>query len=269
MEKNGWWERIERARTLAEQYSFAQEVLRFYIKVAEFQADLYLRMEKSSSGENGKNFAAPVSGPPELSELIAGFVPFLSVVVKDGPRNLAAAASELKAGSTHLHQEFLNDFWNNSTQIDATPSQNFLARAFLQPYAEFARDRSEARWEGYTGSTCPFCGRKPGVGVLRPLGDGGQRSLLCSFCLAEWTFRRIVCANCGEEDYKRLPVYSAAQFEHVRVECCDGCKRYLKTVDLTKTGLANPVVDELASIPLDLWARDRGYEKVELNIMQL
>jgi len=66
-----------------------------------------------------------------------------------------------------------------------------------------------------------------------------------------------------------LPIYSAAQFEHVRVECCDRCKRYLKTVDLTKTGLANPVVDELASIPLDLWARERGYEKVELNVMQL
>jgi FdhE protein len=53
------------------------------------------------------------------------------------------------------------------------------------------------------------------------------------------------------------------------VECCDHCKRYLKTVDLTKSGLADPVVDELASIPLDLWARERGYEKVELNLMQL
>jgi len=92
---------------------------------------------------------------------------------------------------------------------------------------------------------------------------------MCSFCLAEWTFRRIVCANCGEEDHKNLPVYSATQFEHVRVECCDRCKCYLKTVDLTKTGLADPVVDELATIPLDLWAREHGYEKIELNVMQL
>jgi FdhE protein len=269
MGKNGWRERIERAKALAAQYPFAAEVLTFYAQVAEFQADLYQRIEKMSSGEPNDDFVARVSGPPEISELIAGFIPFLTMVEKNGPQNLAASASELKVGSTELHARFLNNFWDTSTPIDATPNQNFLARAFLQPYAQFTRCRSAFRWDGYTGSICPFCGRKPGVGILRPLGDGGQRSLMCSFCLAEWTFRRIVCANCGEEDHKKLPVYSATQFEHMRVECCERCKRYLKTVDLTKTGLADPVVDELASIPLDLWARERGYEKVELNVMQL
>jgi FdhE protein len=269
MERNGWRERIERATTLAQQYPFASEILNFYAQVADFQADLYERVEKLSSEEKVKTSVSQASGPPELSELMAGFVPFLNMVERNGPKNLVAAASELKAESRDVHREFLNNFWDSSTSPDAAPSHNFLARAFLQPYAEFTRSRSEVRWEGYTGSTCPFCGRKPGVGILRPLGEGGQRSLLCSFCLAEWIFRRIVCANCGEEDHKFLPVYSAPQFEHVRVECCDRCKRYLKTVDLTKTGLANPVVDELASIPLDLWARERGYEKVELNVMQL
>src|SRR5215470_4844070 len=54
MGKNGWRERIERAKTLAEQYTFAEEVLRFYIRVAEFQADLYLRMEKSAQEPCGR-----------------------------------------------------------------------------------------------------------------------------------------------------------------------------------------------------------------------
>jgi len=269
MEKNGWRERIERARTLAKQYPFAAEVLGFYAQVTQFQADLYQRMEKLSSKAAARNFVARVSGPPELSELIARFAPFLNMVEDNGPKNLAGSATELKAAPPEIHQEFLNNFWDTAISPAISPSQNFLARAFLQPYAEFTRGRSEVRWEDYAGSICPFCGRKPGVGILRPLGDGGQRSLLCSFCLAEWAFRRIVCANCGEENHNLLPIYSAAQFEHVRVECCDRCKRYLKTVDLTKTGLANPVVDELASIPLDLWARERGYEKVELNVMQL
>jgi len=269
MGKNGWRERIERAKALAEQYPFAKEVLSFYVQVATFQADLRERMEKLSSGAARKSVVARVSGPPELSELIASFVPFLTLVEKSGPKNLAAAASELKAAPPELHTELLNNFWDATDSRDASPSQQFLARAFLQPYAEFTRGRSEVRWDGYTGSVCPFCGRKPGLGVLRPLGDGGQRFLMCSFCLAEWTFRRIVCANCGEEDHKNLPVYSATQFEHVRVECCDRCKCYLKTVDLTKTGLADPVVDELATIPLDLWAREHGYEKIELNVMQL
>jgi FdhE protein len=124
-------------------------------------------------------------------------------------------------------------------------------------------------WDGYVGSLCPFCKRKPGLGVLRPQGDGGQRSLICSFCVAEWVFRRIVCPACGEEDHRQLPVNTAEQFEYIRVECCDRCKHYIKTVDLTKTGLAEPIIDELASVPLDLWAQEHGYKKLELNLMQL
>ena len=56
---------------------------------------------------------------------------------------------------------------------------------------------------------------------------------------------------------------------HVRVEACDTCKRYLKSVDLTTNGLAVPVVDEIAAAPLDLWAAEHGYQKIELNLLGL
>src|SRR5260221_9168215 len=95
---------------------------------------------------------------------------------------------------------------------------DFFARAFLQPYAAGIRSRSNMRWSGPTPYQCPFCKRKPGLGVLRPLGDGGQRSLVCSFCLAEWEFRRIVCPGCGEENHAKLPVYTAEELKHVRVK---------------------------------------------------
>jgi formate dehydrogenase maturation protein FdhE len=36
----------------------------------------------------------------------------------------------------------------------------------------------------------------------------------------------------------------------VRTDVCDTYHTYLKCIDLTKTGLAIPVVDELATIPL-------------------
>jgi FdhE protein len=91
---------------------------------------------------------------------------------------------------------------------------------------------------------------------------------LCSRCLAEWEFRRIVCPGCGEENHAKLPIYRAEEFNHMRVECCDACKTYVKTVDLTKNGLAEPIVDEIASIPLDLWAQKQGYSKLQLNLMQ-
>jgi formate dehydrogenase maturation protein FdhE len=54
-----------------------------------------------------------------------------------------------------------------------------------------------------------------------------------------------------------MAFYSAPEIAHVRADVSDTCHTYLKSVDLTKLGLAVAVVDELATIPLDLWARPR------------
>ena len=103
--------------------------------------------------------------------------------------------------------------------------------------------------------------------MLREDGHGARRSLLCSFCFTEWGYRRTVCPACGEERVDSLPVYTASQFEHVRVEACDTCKTYIKTVDLTKNGLAVPEVDELATVTLSLWAEEKGYKKLHPNLL--
>ncbi len=105
------------------------------------------------------------------------------------------------------------------------------------------------------------------VGVLREEGHGAKRSLVCSLCLTEWDYRRVVCPACGEERFDKLSAYTASQFEHMRVEACDTCKVYINTVDLTKNGLAIPVVDELAALPLGLWAQEKGYTKLQSNLL--
>jgi len=59
-------------------------------------------------------------------------------------------------------------------------------------------------------------------------------------------------------DGKMLPALTASEFDYFRVECCEASKTYIKSVDLTKKGRADPIVDELSSAPLDLWAREQG-----------
>ena len=76
-----------------------------------------------------------------------------------------------------------------------------------------------------------------------------------------------MCPNCGEENKDLLPIYTTPLFEHLRVEACDRCGVYIKSVDLTKNGMAIPCVDELAAVPLDLWAVDAGYTKLQRNIL--
>jgi FdhE protein len=113
---------------------------------------------------------------------------------------------------------------------------------------------------------CPTCGDKPVAAVLRPEGDGAKRFLLCSMCLNEWEFRRVLCPSCGEEDMEKLPVFGAQEYAHIRVEACDTCKVYIKAIDLTRDGNAVPEVDEIASVALDLWAVEKGYKKLQPNL---
>ena len=149
--------------------------------------------------------------------------------------------------------------------VPAQPAR-FAALAFLQPYAECLADRAQMPLPAVRRPICTFCGSKPLAGVLRPEGDGAKRSLVCSFCYTEWDYLRIACPACEESRDERMCVYIASQFEHIRVDACETCKTYIKTVDLTKNGLAIPEVDELAAIPLTLWADDQGYTKLSRNI---
>ena len=255
-----WRERIERAEELASTHEFAADVLRLYVRIADFQQELYGHIQASCTK------LSTVAAPAELSDVLTSYPAFLRVLVEHAPETLRRfAAAQLEHDSV-AHSDLLNTFWIEGAGLN--DQEEFCARAFLQPYAEFVRSNSESSWQAYNQGRCPFCGRKPAFGVLRQQGDGGSRSLVCSFCMAEWQFRRILCAGCGEEDHKKLPVFTADGLAHVRVECCDTCSSYLKTVDLTKNGLAVPVVDEIAAIPLDLWAQGRGYSKLQVNLMQ-
>jgi FdhE protein len=193
----------------------------------------------------------------DLSVLLPWFPPYLSLIAEIAPPPLARSAAEL--GS-----DVLAEFWAGE-QLPA--AEALIAWTFLQPYAEHLAD--QAGPAETQAALCPLCSRRPQVGVLRQMGDGAKRSLICSLCATEWEYRRIVCPACGEEEVSKLPVYVAEELPHVRVEACDTCRHYIKTVELTKDGRAVPVVDELAAIPLSLWASEKGYTKLSPNLLGL
>ena len=200
--------------------------------------------------------------------LLPRFAPFVSALEGIAPCPLASSVRELRLQDAGRWQRILREFWELSpVALNLQPAEELVAWLFLQPYAEYLADHSEWDYRDGTASTCPVCGSKPQVGVLRPEGEGGKRSLICSLCAMEWDYGRIGCAACREEDPQKLALYSAKEFGYVRVEACESCRRYIKTVDLTKNGHAVPVVDELAMIPLDLWAAERGYQKIHPNLL--
>lgn len=264
MTDSPWQRRIKRAQELADQHSFAAEILGFYIHIARFQEELHDQLSKTFGQRLQSGALNHELSQAELSELSSRFEAFLSLAGAHGPGQTVHISSELRGRGKDFLAVLLNNSWTAHSPSNAS---GFLALAFLQPYAELLRSRSSPLSGQSTRALCPFCNRKPVLGVLRQMGDGAARSLVCSFCLAEWEFRRIVCPGCGEENDRKLPVFTASEFDYIRIECCEVCKTYIKTADLTKNGRAEPIVDELAAAPLDLWVQERGYAKLQCNLL--
>jgi hypothetical protein len=202
-------------------------------------------------------------------------------------------------------RHLVHTFW--AGERDGDPLRSFVAEALLQPFAERAASAAassmparksdfesgpddesgfppspkaparlaEARSARGGGSrtsrlgTCPQCTDRPVVAVLREAAHGARRSLICAFCLTERTAPRLTCLACGEEEFARLGVHRADAFPGARIDACETCRHYLKTIDLTEDATAVPVVDDIATVALDLWAREQGYTRIRPNLLRL
>jgi formate dehydrogenase accessory protein FdhE len=261
--------RIRRAEKLIAEKCSASELLWFYKRIASFQKTFLVQISDAALGQPAAQQFGSVRDVLDLTLLLPHFRSFLSLIEQNAPHALAAAAREIAALSSDSWIALLTAYWENGGRFDQQIGAfaQFFPRAFLEPYAAYVAGRTAVPPVLATPRLCPLCGGRPLFGVLRLEGDGGKRCMVCSFCGYEWAFRRILCPTCGEEEEKKLPVYVAEQFPHVRVEACDTCTFFVRTIDLTKDGHAVPVVDDLAAIPLTLWAHQLGYSRLQPNLL--
>jgi formate dehydrogenase accessory protein FdhE len=256
-----WNRRIGRAEQLALENGPAAPLLTFYARLLQLQKQLYDSFaELPTSGRLDRDVAFVRDAAGTL----------LHAVAESGPDPLVIEARRLQDSAAASIDDMLLTHWH-------TPSdRHFFAKAILQPYGQWLVDAGGTpadRVLARAGNRCPRCGGAPQLSILEAAGgvltEGGGRQLLCAMCLTPWPFRRVVCPHCGEDDERKLGYFQSPAFEHLRVDGCDSCHHYVKTVDLGRFGLAVPLVDEVAGAPLDLWAREHGYEKIELNLVGL
>jgi FdhE protein len=273
----------------------AEEILGFYVAVLEAQEPVW-RWAGSALR------AAPPPASPRLAVealdpvvLQARFRELLGPLVVVAPPSLSeVGAGLLEQPARALAESVAVALGSEAEAADGVAGQAllFFGSAFLEPIVMAARGepgtasaagsaatagRADSRAShsppagGTDGTTtCRFCGRAPLVAVL--LDDAqtkGGRLAVCGFCTERWTMRRAVCLACGEGDTARLLHHVSESFPQVRVEECGSCRTYHKTIDLRVEGRAVPVVDELASVELDLWAQERGLEKLTPNLLGL
>jgi formate dehydrogenase maturation protein FdhE len=224
-----WHQRAERARLLAERFPTSRQILLFYAGLAEWQGQVKFKTREELAGQF-----------PALLELICRCAPPL----------LAQAARELDPSQ---FEKVLSEYWDAPGTF--SPNQ-FFARAVLQPRAANLPD----------GFDCPWCRKAPQVGCLRPQGDGLAFQIVCGLCLRAQSFPRSRCVGCNESSEQKLSTLTTPEFPHLRMQTCDSCMAYLLIVDLSRDAMAIPEVDELAGLPLDLWAVEHGYHKLQPNM---
>jgi hypothetical protein len=284
-----------RAETLRDRHAFAAEVLSLYLALLDVWEESWADAR-----------ADPPREPRAVAGWAAGRVlpRVVATTVRYGPEPLAKTLADADRAVTDAAGAELLTAW--LTGVELAPLERYLARAALRGPLEAvdagaacAGDPAAGDPATRAGRRCPRCAGPPQLSFRTDAGDhlvSGRRQLLCARCGHGWNFSGSTCAGCGETAGTKRTIYSerragpqvgrgeqrsgngaddraadrdgvAVRFPHLRIEGCDSCARYLIDVDLGRDPRAVPEVDELAALPLDLYAAERGISKIIPNLM--
>ncbi len=138
---------------------------------------------------------------------------------------------------------------------------SFFIQESMKPSIEAGVERffNELETENWLKGFCPICGSLPYLSLLKE--EVGKRSLLCSFCGYQWRIERLVCPFCGNKEQESQQYFHAEGEEAHRIDLCEKCHQYIKTIDLRKTEALDPSLEDIATLHLDLLASQKGYKR--------
>jgi FdhE protein len=262
--------RIARAETLAGRHPAAAEVLTCYAAVATWQQQALVHAPAVlPRGADVAAFADALD-PAAAAALVPALVGALAAAA---PAALVRATRTMTVAPADW-AALCRDAWRAPTGVAGPEGEaaRFLAEAVLQPFAEVVAGAAAApagQMASGDATRCRTCGGVAVAGVLREHGHGAGRSLVCGLCASEWRVPRAVCPACAEVRVEQLPVFRDETWPAVRLEACDTCHVAVKTIDRSVDGHADPVVDDLAALPLDLWAASQHYRRLRPALLRV
>jgi formate dehydrogenase accessory protein FdhE len=198
----------------------------------------------------------------------------IEVARQDGPALLSSSVAAFAAAPHDLQRAVLHAYLVDIPLPEisgCTPEAAlFLARATLGPVLE-SLDLEAAVSSPLRGEErrCPWCWGLPQCKTLREAGEYKSAvQLVCSRCARAWDYSHRRCGTCGEQALNNLAMFEASEvLPHLRIDGCRTCHTYMVIVDMRKEGKAEPLVDELCALPLDLWAIEQGFSKAQPNLL--
>lgn len=187
------------------------------------------------------------------------------------PDPLGDAGKDLAARSGAEQRELVESWLDDPSLLEARIAAwiTVAAGPVLELAAAAVKPPSKEEW---SGAACPGCGGLPQVSVIREESGefmaGSPRYLVCGRCALWWGFARATCPSCGEDDSRRVGSFSPEGERWVRIDACDTCRAYVKTFDLREPAARDvvPLVDDVATLTLDVWAHEKGLQRPGVSL---
>jgi FdhE protein len=175
---------------------------------------------------------------------------------------LQAPLDVLELFSASLHQN--NDRLKQTALALGADEEAFQAVATLLPVPflqacnhHWASAIPESWLEGY----CPICGTWPAFAEVR--GVERSRYIRCGRCGSAWHAHFLFCPYCGTTDHEELAsLVPQKSGSNCAIETCSHCQGYIKSFTVLQgSPAARVLLDDLASVDLDIAAVEQGYRR--------
>jgi FdhE protein len=270
----------ERVQQLKKKRPGYGEILDFYQKVKEAQAQakaslkidlIKLKKEwKELLAKEGFSLIQKEDFPLDV-EASAKLFQTLYQIGKDANPHMAEQVKKIKEtiDNKKIDLKKLLKEGVKGKKIDQVPNEFGLDKKVflfqiensLRPSIEVGMEqlRSELDPETWLKGYCPVCGSLPSLSLLR--GEEGKRYLICSYCGYQWRIDRIFCPFCNNQEQGSLQYFCGEGEEAYRIDLCDKCRQYIKTIDYRNLEESDPFLEDLATLHLDILASQKGYKR--------
>jgi len=197
------------------------------------------------------------------------FEHLVRIAHRSGTAKMATLESALHAelNMRSLFQASLRQDADRLTEIAAVigadpEALQAIAALFPVPFLQACNRRwapsiAQSWMEGY----CPVCGAWPALTEVR--GIERSRYFRCGRCGAEWQCHCLFCPYCGMTNHEELvSLVPEKSGSNAVIDACKRCLGYVKTfTKLQGSPPARVLLDDLASVELDVAALEQGYKR--------
>jgi FdhE protein len=276
---------LERAQQLKEKRPGYAAVIDFYVQLRELQAASQASVQVGAVGikrewrdlraEEGLPLIAKEDFPVDIEASICLFRSLCRLGRAANP-HMAAEVEKIEQAlaESYLDPKELVTAGGREPAIERAAVGrgldkqvlSFLIRSSIRPSIEAGTEKlcGELDLESWRKSYCPVCGSLPALSLLK--GEGGMRYSLCSYCGCQWRIDRLSCSVCGNKEQGSLQYFCAEGEEAYRIDLCDNCHHYIKTIDYRSLEESDPSLEDLTTLHLDVVATQKGYTRAVPNV---